>query len=109
MTDHVTVLDDAVAQLPINVAVGHHENDKSDLVKRDVIVRADSPGCTEGSLAACRARNGGGFFVSARKNPQVEAAIFDAIGIEEVWLPSLDQDGELKDDSSVVGAHLIDR
>ena len=101
VADHITVMDDAVTQLPIDIAVGHHEGDKSDLVKRAVIVRADSAGCTEGFLTACRARNVG-FFVSARKNPQVEAAIFDAIGIEEVWLPSLDQNGELKVGSSVV-------
>ena len=29
------------------------------------------------------------------------AAIFDAIGIEEVWLPALAQDGEIKDESAV--------
>ena len=37
------------------------------LVDRTVVVRADSAGCTEGFLAACRARNVG-FFVSARSN-----------------------------------------
>jgi hypothetical protein len=42
-----------------------------------------------------------GFYVSARSNAQVTAAIFDAIGIEEVWLPSLAQDGEDKDGSAV--------
>jgi len=64
-------------------------------VQRDVVVRADSAGCTEGFLSACRARNVG-FFVSARSNAQVTAAIFDAIGIDEVWLPALAQDGEEK-------------
>jgi hypothetical protein len=63
-------------------------------------VRADSAGCTEGFLAACRDRNVG-FYVSARSNPQVTAAIFDAIGVEEVWLPALAQDGQVKDESSV--------
>jgi hypothetical protein len=29
-----------------------------------------------------------GFFVSARSNAQVSAAIFDAIGMDEVWLPA---------------------
>jgi len=62
---------------------------------------AESKADTEGFLEACRARNVG-FFVLARKNTQVEAAIFDAIGIEEVWLPSLGQDGKAKDGSSVV-------
>jgi len=101
VADHLTVLDDAIAQLPRAIQAGHHAEDNLGFVNRDVIVRADSAGWTEGFLTACRARNVG-FFVSARKNTQVEAAIFDAIGIDEVWLPSLDQDGKAKDGSSVV-------
>jgi len=100
VVDHVTVLDDAVGQLPAEVAAGHRAGDDPDLVQRAVVVRADSAGCTEGFLSACRARNIG-FFVSARSNAQVTAAIFDAIGIEEVWLPSLAQDGDDKDGSAV--------
>ena len=100
VADHVTVLDGALGQLPADIAAGHHEGDVADLVTRDVIVRADSAGCTEGFLAACRARNIG-FFVSARSNAQVTAAIFDAIGVDEVWLPSLAQNGDVKDESSV--------
>ncbi len=100
VADHVTVLDAGVAQLPAEIAAGHHAGDAADLVTRDVIVRADSAGCTEGFLAACRDRNVG-FYVSARSNPQVTAAIFDAIGVEEVRLPALAQDGQVKDESSV--------
>lgn len=73
VADHITVLDDAIAQLPALIAAGHHEGDHSDLVQRDVIMRADSAGCTEDFLAACRARNVG-FYVSARRNAQVTAA-----------------------------------
>jgi len=65
-------------------------------VHRALRVQADSAGCKKGFLEDCGARNVG-FFVSARKNTQVEAAIFDAIGIEEGWLPSLGQDGKAKD------------
>ncbi len=100
VADHVTVLDAALAQLPGVIASGHRDGDNPGLVTRDVVVRADSAGCTEGFLAACRARNVG-FFVSARSNAQVTAAIMDAIGIEEVWLPALAQDGEVKDESAV--------
>jgi hypothetical protein len=100
VADHVTVLDAAVAQLPSDIAVGHRDGDGSDLVQRDVIMRADSAGCTEDFLAACRARNVG-FYVSARSNAQVTAAIFDAIGIEEVWLPALAQDGGAKAEAAV--------
>ena len=100
VADHICVLDDAIAQLPAPIAAGHHEGDSSDLVERDIIMRADSAGCTEDFLAACRARNVG-FYVSARRNTQVTAAIFDAIGIEEVWLPALAQDRELKEGAAV--------
>ena len=101
VADHLTVLDRAVAQLPADIARGHRAGEDPSLVERAVVVRADSAGCTEGFLAACRERNVG-FFVSARSNTQVTAAIFDAIGIEEVWLPALAQDGEEKDGAAVV-------
>jgi hypothetical protein len=60
-----------------------------------VIFRADSAGCTDGFLTACRGRNLG-FFVSARSKPQVTAAMFDAIGVEEVRFPAIAQDGQVK-------------
>lgn len=100
VADHVTVLDQAVGQLPTGIASGHRDGDDADSVQRPVVVRADSAGCTEGFLSACRARNIG-FYVSARSNPQVTAAIFDAIGVEGVWLASLGQDGEERDESAV--------
>ena len=68
VADHVTVLDQAVAQLPVEVAAGHRAGDDEATVGREVIVRADSAGCTEGFLAACRARNIG-FFVSTAQEP----------------------------------------
>jgi hypothetical protein len=100
VADHVKVLDAAIAQLPETVRVGHRAGDDSDRVRREVVVRADSAGCTEGFLTACRARNVG-FYVTARRNAQVEAAIFDAIGVEEAWLPALTQQGDERDDAMV--------
>ena len=100
VADHITVLDQAVGQLPEAIAGGHRVGDGSDRVRRTVVVRADSAECTEGFLSACRARNVG-FYVSARSNPQLTAAIFDAIGVEGVWLPSLGQDEEERDESAV--------
>jgi hypothetical protein len=95
VADHVVVLDDALAQLPAPIA-------------RSVVVRADSAGCTEGFLGACRERNVG-FFVSARSNPQVTAAICDAIGLEELWEPARTQAGEPKDGAAVCElSELID-
>lgn len=106
VADHITVLDAAVAQLSADAARGHRRGDDPAFHTRDVIMRADSAGCTVDFLAACRARNVG-FYVSARSNAQVTAAIFDAIGIEEVWLPALAQDGELKEGAAVAELTLL--
>ena len=100
VADHLIVLDQAISQLPEVITSGHRVGDDPRLCKKEVVVRADSAGCTEGFLSACRDRNVG-FYVSARSNAQVTAAIFDAIGIEEVWLPAMCQDGEEKDETAV--------
>jgi len=100
VADHVSVLDAAVMQLPGEIATGHHVGDDPTLVKREVVVRADSAGCTEGFLAACRERNIG-FFVTVRSNAQVTGAILAAAGLEGVWAPAITQDGELREGAAV--------
>jgi hypothetical protein len=101
VADHVVVLDEAIAQLPPEIAAGHQLGDDLSLVGREVVIRSDSAGCSEGFLAACRSRNIG-FSVVARRNAQVEAAIFDAIGLEECWVPAVRQDGELREGAAVI-------
>ena len=100
VSDHVRVLDGAIGQLPETIGAGHRVGDDEVLVTRSVIVRADSAGCTTGFLAACRARHVG-FFVTARSNTQVMNAVFDAVGVADVWLPATTQDGELRDGAAV--------
>jgi hypothetical protein len=100
VADHVTVLDAAIAQLPEAIAAGHRVGDGCDLATRSVVVRADSAGCTEGFLAACRERNVT-YFVTARSNPQVSAAVLDAIGLESVWEPARTQAGHPRDGAAV--------
>ena len=100
VADHLCVLDASIAQLPASIAVGHQSGDDPASATRTVVVRADSAGCTEGFLAGCRARNVN-FFVTARSNPQVTAAVLDAIGIEAVWQPARTQAGELRDGAAV--------
>lgn len=101
VADHVVVLDQAIAQLPTEAAAGHHPGDDAGLVCRQVVVRSDSAGCSEGFLAACRDRNVA-FSVVARRNAQVEAAIFDAIGIEEHWRAAIAQDGQIQAGAAVI-------
>jgi hypothetical protein len=44
IADHVTVLDQAIAQLPADVAAGHRDGDDPSLVRRPLQVRCDSAG-----------------------------------------------------------------
>ena len=72
------------------------------MVTRTLVVRADSAGCTEGFLAACRARNVG-FFVTVRSNAQITGDILAGRSTvwDEVWAPAIDQDGDLKAGAAV--------
>jgi hypothetical protein len=92
IADHVTVLDQAIAQLPAEIAVGHRPGDDPATVRRAIQVRTDSAGCTD-LVWRCRERNVG-FAVIARKEDQVHAAISRAIGDESRWQRALTQDGE---------------
>src|SRR5947199_763920 len=47
IADHVAVLDSAIAQLPVEIAVGHRPGDDPAVVRRAVQVRVDSAGCTD--------------------------------------------------------------
>lgn len=107
VVDHLAVLDDAVAQLPAEVAAGHRGGDPADTAGRAVVVRTDSAGCTHGFVAGCRDRNIG-FAVVARSNAQVTAAIsrtFTEVGTGR-WSPARRQDGEVRDRAQV--AELTD-
>jgi hypothetical protein len=104
VVDHLGVLDDAVAQLPAEVAAGHRPGDSCELAARPVVVRTDSAGCTHGFVTGCRDRNIG-FAVVARSNKQVAAAIsrtFTETGTGR-WAPARRQDGELR-----VGAQVAE-
>lgn len=100
VADHLVVLEEAVTQLPGEIARGHHLGDDPELVFRPVVIRSDSAGCTEGFVNGCRARNIG-FSVVARSNAQIHSAIFDTLGFEECWAPALRQNGELREGAAV--------
>jgi hypothetical protein len=100
VADHVSVLDDAIGQLPGEISAGHGQGDFAELVRRPLVVRAGSAGCTTGFLSACRERNVR-FFVTARSNAQVHAAVSDAENIDGVWLDAITTDGEIRDDAAV--------
>lgn len=108
VADHLDVLDTAIGQLPSVIAAGHRVGDDPDAVDRQMLVRADSAGCTHGFMDGCVERNIF-FMVSARKNPQVTEAIFDAEGIEVVWQAALNVDGS-RDERTLIAelTSLID-
>jgi Transposase DDE domain group 1 len=91
--DHLTVLDDAIGQLPAEIAAGHHRGDDVALVARPVMVRADSAGATGGFVWGCRHRNVG-FAVVARKNMQIHGAISKIELDDDRWAPALTQTGD---------------
>jgi hypothetical protein len=99
VADHVSVLDAAIAQLPEAIAMGHHVGERG-TATREVVVRADAAGCTEGFVAACAARDVR-FVVTARSSAQVTSAIHEASVLESFWLDAVTKHGELRDDAAV--------
>lgn len=106
IADHVAVLDQAIGQLPEEIAAGHHEGDDPALVRRAVQVRTDSAGCTD-FVSHARARNVG-FAVVARSNASIHAAISRVRGDKDCWAPALRQDGDERPGAAVaeLTAHL---
>jgi Transposase DDE domain group 1 len=104
IADHVAVLDQAIAQLPAEIAVGHHCGDDPSVVRRAVQVRVDSAGCTD-FVSHARARNVG-FAVVARSNQAIHAAISRVRFDEDYWQPARRQDGDEREGASV--AELTD-
>jgi hypothetical protein len=104
VTDHLTVLDEAVAQLPAGIAAGHHVGNDIALVARRVQVRTDSAGCTDGFINGCRERNIG-FAVVARTNTRIQSAIqkIQTFGTtsNEHWQPALRAKGDIAERSHV--------
>lgn len=90
--DHLGVLDDAISQLPGEVATGHRDGDDTGLVTREMLVRADSAGSSKEFVDGCRARNIG-FQVVARRKTAVSAAIATANEDPDRWVTALNQDG----------------
>jgi len=98
--DHLTVLDRAIGQLPATVAVGHRKGDDKKMVKRKVVVRADSAGASKGFTHGCRTRNIG-FSVVVRKTPQIVAAISKIETDEDRWKPAIRQNGKRRKGAAV--------
>ena len=99
IADHVAVLDQAIGQLPEEIAAGHHVGDDPALVRRPLQVRTDSAGCTRFVWNA-RARNIG-FAVVARSNTSIHTALSRVAFDDDAWQPALRQDGDERPGAAV--------
>ena len=104
ITDHVEVLDQAIAQLPAEIAEGHRDGDDPSLVRRPLQVRCDSAGCTD-FVWRCRDRNVS-FAVVARSNASIHAAISRIACDDDAWVAAVRQDGDERPGAAV--AELTD-
>jgi hypothetical protein len=88
--DHITVLDQVLAQIPDAHRYG-----------TPILIRSDSAGCTQGFLAHIRSLRADGidtcFSVGVAITEPVRAAIRQATD----WVPALDSDGELRDGAEI--------
>jgi len=94
-TDHVSVLDDALAQMPVDPA------------EVEVIARADSAGLSHEFLNACRARQVR-FVVGHRLTADIAKVLVSVP--ERHWQPALSADGSNERDHAEVTeiTHLVD-
>ena len=102
VADLLSVLDDGVSQLPVNIRAGHCEGDDPAAAQRRVVVRSDSAGGTKAFVKGCRDRNIR-FHVVARRQIAVSAAIAAANEDPDRWEVALDQDGELDETVTTSG------
>ncbi|MGH9268379.1 MAG: IS1380 family transposase [Acidimicrobiales bacterium] len=89
-TDHIAMLDAALAQLPAQWQAGHHSGDDAAAVVHPILARADSAGATHDFVDALVERNIGysiGFDVDGR----VRSALM--LAQEEDWVPAVEADG----------------
>ena len=97
--DHVTVLTDAIAQLPEQWRLGHQSGDDPALATHQIVVRADAAGSTHWLTEECRDRNIGfsiGYAIDGR--------IRDALLLvqEEDWSPAIDGNGKQRDGAQII-------
>jgi hypothetical protein len=98
--DQLAVVDAAIAQLPADVAAGHHSGDDPTLLRERIVVRADTAGHVQAFVAGLVARNIE-FSISARVSDLLDAAIM-AVPAKR-WRPAINPDG-----SPRRGAHIVE-
>lgn len=88
--DHITVLDQALAQIP-----------ESYRRSQDILVRSDSAGCTYGFLRHIRSLREQGVNAFFSVGVAITEPVREAIALATAWVPALDGDGEFRDGAEV--------
>jgi hypothetical protein len=88
--DHITVLDQALAQIPDAYRHG-----------TPILIRSDSAGCTSGFLAHIRSLREVGITTSFSVGVAITEPIREAIRQATDWIPALDADGDLRDGAEI--------
>ncbi len=88
--DHVTVLDQALAQIPD----AHRHGTQ-------ILVRSDSAGCTHGFLAYIRGLREQGIDIRFSVGVAITEPVREAIRAATGWIPALDADGEPRDGAEI--------
>jgi len=97
--DHVTVLADAIAQLPDAWRAGHGRYDDQALVGRRIVVRADAAGASHWLTEECRDRNLG-FSIGHPIDGRVRDGLLCVP--DDCWTPARDGNGDARDGAEVV-------
>ncbi len=88
--DHITVLDQAVAQIPDAHRYG-----------TPILIRSDSAGCTQGFLAHIRSLREHGIDTCFSVGVAITEPVREAIRRATHWMPALDTDGDLRDGAEI--------
>lgn len=88
--DHITVLDQALEQIPDTHRYG-----------TPVLIRSDSAGCTHGFLAHIRALREHGVDTCFSVGVAITEPIREAIQVATDWIPALDSDGDFRDGAEI--------
>jgi Transposase DDE domain group 1 len=88
--DHITVLDQALAQIPD----AHRHG-------TEILIRSDSAGCTQGFLAHIRSLREHGISTFFSVGVAITEPIREAIRQARHWIPAVDADGEPRDGAEI--------
>lgn len=88
--DHLTLLDQAIAALPIEYQAGHQPGDRPEAVVHPMLVRADSAGATHDFVRGLTEANCD-FSIGFPVNALVRGALM--LAQEEDWVPAIELSG----------------